>query len=407
MEISNYMPAQSRQNKRERLLRTLTAATALLFFQAYMVAPVIPYLSQEFQVSEQAAGFLIPAYMIPYGVTSLVFGILADRVGRKPIMLISFFAMMILVLLSTTAQSMTQLIGWRILTGLSASGVIAQILTLVGELYPYSQRGRPLGWIFAAMAGGMAAGSAFGAILISLVGWRGLFAGVSIMTSIIFYSLWKQHRRIISNKSTEAFDLKRLLLGYKKLIASRRGATTYGYVFLNGVFHSGVFTWLGLYLSQRYGFNEAQIGLALLGYGIPGVLFGPLIGKMADRWGRRRLLPIGFLIAGISPLCLIVPVPPVVFTASIIALSLGYDLTQPLLAGIVTSLDKERAGLAMGLNVFSLFIGFGTGGFLFGEILRFGFTPALAIFGSVMLLASLFSIVLFRLEGKSINPSIS
>jgi len=46
-------------------------------------------------------------------------------------------------------------------------------------------------------------------------------------------------------------------------------------------------------------------------------------------------------------------------THMVTALSLGYDMTQPLLAGIVISLDAKRGGEAMGLNVFALFTGFG------------------------------------------------
>ncbi|MBD2520664.1 MFS transporter [Nostoc sp. FACHB-973] len=369
-----------------------------------MVAPIIPHLAQEFQVDNQVIGLLVPAYMIPYGITSLIFGLLSDRVGRKPVMLVSLLAMMILIFLSATAQTATQLIGWRLLTGLSASGTIPQILTLIGELYPYAQRGRPLGWIFGAMAGGMALGSTFGAILLGVIGWRGLFISVGIFAAIIFRLLWKQHRVITSNRSKIPFDLKNLLIGYKDLLISRRGARTYGYVFLNGIFHSGVFTWLGLYLSQRYGFNETQIGIALLGYGIPGVLCGPVIGKLADRWGRNRILPIGFVVAAIAPLVLIFHVPPIVATLAATSLSLGYDLTQPLLAGIVTNLNAERPGQAMGLNVFTLFIGFGTGGFIFGEILRFGFTPALSVFGGVMFFAAIASILLFRTEVVKSKP---
>lgn len=397
MEINSSLSVRE-SDKRERLLWTLSAATVLIFFQAYMVAPIIPHLAEEFQVGNQVIGLLIPAYMIPYGVTSLLFGLVADRVGRKPVMLISLFAMMLLTLLSATAQSAIQLIGWRLATGLSASGTIPQILTLIGELYPYSQRGRPLGWIFGAMAGGMALGSSLGAILLPAIGWQGLFAVVGIAAGVLFYLLWKQRRSIASTRSKVPFNLKNLLVGYKELLTSRRGARTYGYVFLNGIFHSGVFTWLGLYLSQRYGFNETQIGTALFGYGIPGILFGPLVGRVADRWGRNRILPVGFAIAAIAPLILIANVPPVIATLAATALSLGYDLTQPLLAGIVTNLGSERPGQAMGLNVFTLFIGFGTGGFLFGEILRFGFTPALLVFGGVMAFAAIAALLLFRSE---------
>lgn len=85
-------------------------------------------------------------------------------------------------------------------------------------------------------------------------------------------------------------------------------------------------------------------------------------------------------------------------------LSLGYDMTQPLLAGIVTDLDRKRVGQAMGLNVFMLFIGFGVGSLLFGEALRLGFGPALAIFSAVQLGAAVAAIPLFRSETPLAAP---
>jgi predicted MFS family arabinose efflux permease len=63
-------------------------------------------------------------------------------------------------------------------------------------------------------------------------------------------------------------------------------------------------------------------------------------------------------------------------------------MTQPLLAGIVTSLDPKRGGQEMGLNVFALFTGLGLGSFVFGAVLTAGFAPALAIFSGAELLAA-------------------
>lgn len=60
------------KDERERLLRVLSAATFLIFFQAYMVAPLIPRLSAVFGVSGQTIGLIVPAYMIPYGVSTLL-----------------------------------------------------------------------------------------------------------------------------------------------------------------------------------------------------------------------------------------------------------------------------------------------------------------------------------------------
>jgi predicted MFS family arabinose efflux permease len=150
--------AEHERAQRERLVWLLSAATFIIFFQAYMAAPIIPTLSKTFATSVQTAGLIVPAYLIPYGIATLVFGLLADRLGLQRVMLASLAAFVALTALTATAKSIEQIALWRALTGLGASGVVPLALVLVGTLFPYEQRGRPLGWLFGAMAGGMAFG---------------------------------------------------------------------------------------------------------------------------------------------------------------------------------------------------------------------------------------------------------
>jgi predicted MFS family arabinose efflux permease len=167
----------------------------------------------------------------------------------------------------------------------------------------------------------------------------------------------------------------------------------------NGIYHSGVYTWLGLYLSERYDMDALSIGLTILGYGIPGLLLSSLIGRAVDRWGRRWLVPAGLMMAALSGIGMIFDIPAVGTTIAILILSLGYDLTQPLFVGIVTDLgDDNNLGQTMGLKVFTLFTGFGVGSLLFGELLRFGFVPSLAIFGGIQLILGLVAVPLFWQE---------
>jgi predicted MFS family arabinose efflux permease len=189
-----------------------------------------------------------------------------------------------------------------------------------------------------------------------------------------------------------------LASGYLSLLGSARARRIYIYVFLNSMFHSGVFTWLGVYIERRYQLGPTGIGLALLGYGIPGFLLGPVIGRAADRWGRAILLPLGLGLGAISTAALLLDFPLVVTPLVAMVLSLGYDTTQPLFAGIVTSLGGKRPGQAMGLNVFSLFVGFGVGSLVFGEIVRHGFSAALGTFAAAELLLAVCALWVFRDE---------
>jgi predicted MFS family arabinose efflux permease len=96
-------------------------------------------------------------------------------------------------------------------------------------------------------------------------------------------------------------------------------------------FHSGVFTWLGVNFHQRYGVSSVGIGLAILGHGVPGFLLGPLIGGMADRWGRARLLPIGLGLSAFAAALFVLGFPVLLAPLITMVLSLGYDMTQSLL----------------------------------------------------------------------------
>ncbi len=366
-----------------------------------MVAPMIPKLSAVFGVSPRVIGLIVPAYLIPYGVSTLFYGLLSDWIGRRRIMLASLFAFVLLSGLTATAHSASQLIIWRLVTGLGASGVVPLALALIGALFPYQERGRPLGWLFGAMAGGMASGSTFGVLLEPVIGWRGVFLAVSGFGLLVLLLLKPFVNLLGDAVQQRPPGLAEIFRGYQSLLTAGRGRWTYTYVFANAIFHSGVFTWLGLYFERRYGLGEIGIGLALLGYGVPGFLLGPFIGRAADRWGRNWLIPTGVAIAAFSAALLIPQLPLALAAVAVTALSLGYDMTQPLLAGIVTSLSKERAGQAMGLNVFALFTGFGLGSVLFGELLRTGFPISLAVFGGFQFIFALGALSRFESEGKA------
>lgn len=383
---------------RERLLRMLTAATFIIFFQAYMVAPIIPTLATKFGASVQTVGLVVPAYLIPYGIATLVYGLLADRLGAQRVMFASLAAFAVLTVLTATATSIDQIVVWRVLTGLGASGVVPLALVLVGRLFPYAQRGRPLGWLFGAMAGGMAFGTPLGSILVRFIGWRGLFlvAGAAGGVSLLLFVPYG--RMIATAMQPVGGTLGDLFRGYRSLLGTARGQRTYGYVLVNSMFQSGVFTWLGVYFERRYGLGPVGIGLALLGYGVPGFLLGPLIGRAADKWGRARLLPIGLALGALAAAVLLADFPLMLAPVVVMVLSLGYDMTQPLFGGIVTALGGKRPGQAMGLNVFALFVGFGLGSIVFGEMLHAGFGPALWAFAAVELSLALGSLWLFRSE---------
>ncbi len=362
-----------------------------------MVAPLLPRFAEIFNVSVEKAGLMVPAYLFAYGASTLFYGLLSDRYGRRPLIIGSLLAFIALTFLTGFAQSSNQLTLVRLFTGLGASGIVPLALALIGDLFPYEKRGRPLGWLFGAMAGGMAVGSVLGVMLEPFITWHGLFFIVAGLGLMVLIALLPYSGLIIHVENAQRLTIQKVFKGYRALLQTSRARRTYFYVLLNAIFHSGVFTWLGVYFSRKYGLGEIQIGLALLGYGIPGFVLGPIIGRLADRYGRNHLIPLGLIIAGCSAGALAMDLHVLALPIFVTLLSLGYDLTQPLLAGIVTDLGPNR-GQAMGLNVFILFVGFGCGSLIFSLMLPMGIDSALLTFGGFTVMAGIVAVSLFRTE---------
>lgn len=219
-------------NVRERLLWLLSAVTFFIFFQAYMVAPIIPRLSVILAEPIQSIGLIVPAYLVPYGVATLVYGFMADRVGLWRIIIGSLGAFAVLTALTATARSVEMLAFWRVLTGLGASGVVPLALVLVGRLYPYERRGRPLGWLFGAMAGGMAFGSTFGAILEPFIGWFGLFLAVGGAAVVLGLLILPYRNFVVGTAQPVTGNFSDPVRGYRLILGTPRGHRTYSYVLL-------------------------------------------------------------------------------------------------------------------------------------------------------------------------------
>ena len=393
------------ETRREAVLRLLSITTFLVIFQAYLVAPLIPALAKEFNASVDFLGLIVPAYMLPYGICALFYGPFSDRIGRKAVIL-SLLAMMVLTIGGTaTARTAWEMIAWRLACGITSGGVVPISLAPLGDLFPYQQRGRPIGWIFAAVAGGMAFGSTCGALLNPILGWRAEFVWLAAFSAVVLFSAICLHGHFQAAIVPHPLSARKVLEGYLSLLSDARGAKVYTYILFNGMFHSGIFSWLGLYFEQRYQLGDAGIGLALLSYGIPGMLFGPLLGQIADRIGRKRIIPFGILIAAVAGVAFI-PETPLVLTAMLTGiLSLGYDMSHPLLAGISTSLNPARRGLAMGMNAFAVFTGYGLGPLLFELLLKRGFNQALIIFSVAQFVLGALAIPFLRDEDSSMEAA--
>ena len=385
------------QKRTDALVRVLAAEAFLVLFQAYMVAPLIPSLAESLHARVADLGLLIPAYTIPYGLSTLLYGPISDRFGRKRVLLVLFTLLALSSLLVPLCRTVGQLIVLRIFAGLATGGIVPVSVSLIGDIFPYEKRGRPIGMLFGAMAGGMTFGASLGIFFNPILGWRNEYLIAGLISLII--SGWALVTHRIFPEELEKIPVKaaKIVSNGRQLLASRRGRRLYSYIFVNGMFHSGVFSWLGYYFKTAHNLQDQQIGLALLGYGVPGMLLGVTIGRLADRRGRRRIIPFGLLLGALSVLILALQIPIWLAAIVVSTLSLGYDMTQPLFAGMATTIgDEQTRGLAVGLSACILFLGYGTGAFIFQLLNTGGLNLPFAVFGSFELLSGILAFWIFR-----------
>lgn len=388
------------------MLPLICAAAFLVFTQTFMVAPLIPRLTRAFASHAAWVGLAIPAYVVPQALATLLIGPLSDRFGRRRIILACLGIFVVVTALTATSRTIDTFIAWRVAAGLAAAGIVPIGLTLIGDEVPFARRGKAVGWLFGAIAGGTATGAAVGALLEPVIGWRSLFLVVSAASTLVALALAIGHALPRRGGTRDRLDWAGLVTGYRWLAGQARARRTYAFVLVNAILQSGVFTWLAVFLHRHYGLDETGIGLALLGYGVPGLLLGAVIGRIADRFGRARIIPVGIALTGLCTLAFALPLPLAGTRVAIVALSLGFDLTQPLLAAIATDLGGGR-GQAVAVMAFSLFAGFGLGSLLFEAALTTGFDTAFTLFALAAFVAAASARRAFRDERPASHPAAS
>jgi predicted MFS family arabinose efflux permease len=235
-----------------------------------------------------------------------------------------------------------------------------------------------MGMIFGGIAAGMGLGSSLGPILNPVFGWRSEFRTLACGIALLAIFVGLRTRSFTNAKQRRSYSLREIGFEYLSILESPRGRRTMAFIFCNGAFHGGIFAWLSLLIASRYHLGDLGIGIVLAGYGLPDLLFGGVIGSWGDKYGRRYVVPLGCLWAGVCALFLGLPVSPILAALIIAALSVGFEATHPLMSSIATSLDPRHRGQVTGLATFNKFLGMGVGALVFQHLIVLSFSSSLS-----------------------------
>jgi MFS transporter, AAHS family, 4-hydroxybenzoate transporter len=175
IDVVDFIDRQPVGGFQIRLLLTCAAVLFLDGFDTQAMGYVAPALAKEWGLSKAALGPVFSAGLFGLMIGALVFGPLADRVGRKTIIILSTLAFGIGALATAAVQDVTTLLVIRFLTGLGLGGAMPNAIAMTSEFNPQRRRATMVMIMFCGFSVGAALGGMLAAGLIPYLGWRSVF----------------------------------------------------------------------------------------------------------------------------------------------------------------------------------------------------------------------------------------
>ena len=277
------------------------------------------------------AVFLTQAFR-PVG--AIVFGMLADRYGRRPVLMVNILGFSVIELACGLAPSLTTLLVLRGLFGLAMGGEWGVGAALTFETLPTEGRGAFSGILQEGYAlGSILAAGGFG-LFFHAIGWRGLFILSALPALLVLYVLarvdespvWLEGRR------------RRLALSAKDARSARAGELVHLLAFLPTFlflvllmtafmsFSHGTQDVYPTFLATQARLSPQTVGLIGVLYGFGSIGGGFVFGSLSEKWGRKRAIVTAALLA--------IPVIPLyAYGHSAMTLGVGAVLMQFMVQG--------------------------------------------------------------------------
>jgi MFS transporter, DHA1 family, solute carrier family 18 (vesicular amine transporter), member 1/2 len=353
---------------------------------AYSVAvPVLPDLSRKLGASPTMIGLLFASFGITLLTVSIPMGAVSDRIGRKAPLVGGMVALAAATLLFSYSDGLPWLFAARLMQG-AADGVTWVVgFALIADRFGPDERGRVSGIVMSGTSTAVMVGPTIGGWLYELGGIRAPFMTVAALATLSAAGfLWL-------DVPSEHAATEPVPIGV--VVRSRAVATCAAVVVAISATISMLEPVLPLYLSAKFGIGPARVGLIFGSGAVASTLLHPIYGRLADRWGGRRLMLTGLpLVACVLPLLTVswsYPSTIAFFVLNTTAVAMVITPSLTFMAEAVSAAGIGSFGVGYGLYNMAwgagLLGGPAVAGFIFE---RAGFTRLTLLWAPLLLIAS-------------------
>lgn len=369
------------QSTPQQTLRRLTIIVAIQWMGATLGLPLLPLFLEHRGGVPSIIGFIMASFFVAGVATQFFLGRLADRFGRRPILVASLVAYGI----ASTTYLLPVSAGWFALTravqGASAGAIEVASMSAVAALFSESERGRAISRILAAQLFGLAIGPVAGVVVsVKSLGWAFFTAGmISFVAAIVTF------RTNLGDRAYDPSPLPRLQWS-PQLVGALVAACASGLAI-------GVYEACWSLLMHSHHASTLQIRLSWTFFCLPWVALSGVGGWLADH-ANRRYIALAGLLSGATFLSIYPHIHNnnlMLFMGSLE--SIGGSLSVPSISSLMSqgAVHRElsrRQGLYATSNTAALAVAAGVSGFLFTINPALPFT-LMAIFSAMLAVTTL------------------
>src|SRR5262249_13183688 len=282
--------------------------TVLLDMMAFgIIAPILPKLITDFvhnnmALSSEYMGLFVTTWALMQFFFSPVLGMLSDRFGRRPVILLSNFGLGLDYLVMALAPTIGWLFLGRVLSGITSSS-ITTANAYISDVTPPEKRAKAFGIFGAAFGIGFVFGPALGGYLGSISPRLPFWISAAFSLANFIYGLFvlpeslqpENRQKQLNWKAANPAGSLQLLRSHRELF----GLSVMN--FLSYLAHEVYMTVYVLYVIYRYAWSEKQIGISLAIVGIASMLVSAvLVGPFVKKFGERHSLSIGLILGALG-----------------------------------------------------------------------------------------------------------